>query len=179
MGSAKSGLSAAWFDKFFAHGQAHMGQMGKWPKHCRTADLYKSMKLQMGKSIHRFQRYAFHKVCTQFVANLTRSGPWASRWANDQGSAQVQAWTIPQNFEQRKSVKRLQRYGFRNFGSCLPSCPAAWLPSCPPTRTVMTIPLQPGRYYHSFHNFIQNRCKADWPVISCLGFGLFLCEGVI
>ena len=30
MGSAKSGPSAAWFDKFLAHGQAHMGQMGKY-----------------------------------------------------------------------------------------------------------------------------------------------------
>ena len=29
MGSTKSGPSAAWFDKFLAHGQAHMGQMGK------------------------------------------------------------------------------------------------------------------------------------------------------
>ena len=29
MGSAKSGPSAAWFDQFLAHGQAHMGQMGK------------------------------------------------------------------------------------------------------------------------------------------------------
>ena len=29
MGSAKSGPSAAWFDKFLANGQAHMGQMGK------------------------------------------------------------------------------------------------------------------------------------------------------
>ena len=29
MGSAKSGPSAAWFDKFLAHGQNHMGQMGK------------------------------------------------------------------------------------------------------------------------------------------------------
>ena len=29
MGSAKSGPSAAWFDKFLAHGQAHVGQMGK------------------------------------------------------------------------------------------------------------------------------------------------------
>ena len=26
MGSAKSGPSAAWFDKFLTHGQAHMGQ---------------------------------------------------------------------------------------------------------------------------------------------------------
>ena len=29
MGSAKSGPSAAWFDKFLAHGQTHIGQMGK------------------------------------------------------------------------------------------------------------------------------------------------------
>ena len=29
MGSAKSGPTAAWFDKFLAHGQAHMGKMGK------------------------------------------------------------------------------------------------------------------------------------------------------
>ena len=29
MGSAKYGPSAAWFDKFLAYGQAHMGQMGK------------------------------------------------------------------------------------------------------------------------------------------------------
>ena len=29
MGSAKSGPSTAWFDKFLANEQAHMGQMGK------------------------------------------------------------------------------------------------------------------------------------------------------
>ena len=29
MGSAKSGQSAAWFDNFLAHRQAHIGQMGK------------------------------------------------------------------------------------------------------------------------------------------------------
>ena len=29
MGSAKSGPSAAWFDKFLANGQTHVGQMGK------------------------------------------------------------------------------------------------------------------------------------------------------
>ena len=29
MGSAKSGPSAAWFDKFLADGQTHVGQKGK------------------------------------------------------------------------------------------------------------------------------------------------------
>ena len=44
MGSAKSGPSAAWFDKFLAHGQAHMG---KWANNWRftTTGLDKSMTL--------------------------------------------------------------------------------------------------------------------------------------
>ena len=45
MGSAKSGPSAAWFDKFLAHGQAHMGQMGKQLWRCTTTGLDKSIKL--------------------------------------------------------------------------------------------------------------------------------------
>ena len=45
MGSAKSGSSAAWFDNFSAHGQAHMRQMGKWLWRCTITGLEKSMKL--------------------------------------------------------------------------------------------------------------------------------------
>ena len=30
------------FDKFLAHGQAHVGQMGKWPWQCTTRGLDKS-----------------------------------------------------------------------------------------------------------------------------------------
>ena len=45
MGSAKSGPSAAWFDKFLAHRQAHTGQMGKWLWQCTTTGPDKSMKL--------------------------------------------------------------------------------------------------------------------------------------
>ena len=48
LGSAKSGPSAAWFDKCLAHGQAHMGQMGKQLWHCTATGLDKSMKLQVG-----------------------------------------------------------------------------------------------------------------------------------
>ena len=36
MGSAKFGPSAAWFDKFLAHGQAHMG---KWANYHNSAQL--------------------------------------------------------------------------------------------------------------------------------------------
>ena len=49
MGSPKSGPSAAWFDKFLAHGQAHIGQMGKWPWQCTTWGLDNSTKLRMEK----------------------------------------------------------------------------------------------------------------------------------
>ena len=49
MGSAKSGPSAAWFDKFLAHGQAHMGQMGKLPWQCTTTGLDNSIELRMEK----------------------------------------------------------------------------------------------------------------------------------
>ena len=52
MCSAKSGPSAAWFDKFLAHGQAHMGQMGKWPWRCTSTGLDNSTELRMEK-IHQ------------------------------------------------------------------------------------------------------------------------------
>ena len=37
------------FDKFLAHGQAHMGQMGKWPWQCTTRGLDNSTELRMEK----------------------------------------------------------------------------------------------------------------------------------
>ena len=40
------------FDKFLAHGQAHMGQMGKWPWRCTTTGLDNSTELWMEK-IHQ------------------------------------------------------------------------------------------------------------------------------
>ena len=52
MGSTKSGPSAAWFDKFLAHGQAHMGQMGVWAWQCTTTGLDNSIELRTEK-IHQ------------------------------------------------------------------------------------------------------------------------------
>ena len=40
------------FDKFLAHEQAHMGQMGKWPWRCTTTGLDNSTELRMEK-IHQ------------------------------------------------------------------------------------------------------------------------------
>ena len=37
------------FDKFLAHGQAHIGQMGKWPWQCTTRGLDNSTKLRIEK----------------------------------------------------------------------------------------------------------------------------------
>ena len=37
------------FDKFLAHGQAHMGQMGKWPWQCTSTGLDNSTELRMEK----------------------------------------------------------------------------------------------------------------------------------
>ena len=37
------------FDKFLAHGKAHIGQMGKWPWQCTTRGLENSTKLRMEK----------------------------------------------------------------------------------------------------------------------------------
>ena len=49
MGFAKSGPSAAWFDKFLAHGQGHMGQMDKSPSQCTSTGLDNSTELRMEK----------------------------------------------------------------------------------------------------------------------------------
>ena len=71
------------FDKFLAHGQAHMGQMGKWPWQCTPTGLDNSTELRTER---------IHEVVTEI---------WGS-----------QVWQL-----------------------------LAW----PPTRTVTTIPLQPGK----------------------------------
>ena len=64
MRSAKSGPICGKFVKYLAHGQAHMGQMRKWPWQCTTSGLDNSTELQtfkQRKSVKRLQRYGFHK----------------------------------------------------------------------------------------------------------------------
>ena len=61
-------------------------------------------------------------------------GPWASPYgANDHGSAQLEDKTIPQNFEWRKSVKRLQRLWV----------PQVWQPPAQSPARIVTIPSSP------------------------------------
>ena len=52
MRSAKSGPNLCKFDKFLAHGQARMGQMGIWPWQCTPTGLDNSTELRMEK-IHQ------------------------------------------------------------------------------------------------------------------------------
>ena len=94
MGSTMSGPSAASFDKFLAHGQAHMGQMGNNYDSAQLQVQTSPWNFKWGQSIQRFQRYAFRKVWTQFVPNLTSFWPMGTpiwgKWANDHDSAQLQ-----------------------------------------------------------------------------------------
>ena len=58
------------FDKFLAHGQVHMVQMGKWPWRCTTTGIGNSTELRMEKSVKRLQRYA------SLAATRPAARPW-------------------------------------------------------------------------------------------------------
>ena len=67
---------------------------GKWANNYDSAQLQvqtSPWNFKWGQSIQRFQRYAFHKVWTQFVPNLTSFWPMGKpiwgKWANDHDSA--------------------------------------------------------------------------------------------
>ena len=69
---------------------------GKWANDYDSAQLQvqtSPWNFKWGQSIQRFQRYAFRKVWTQFVPNLTSFWPMGKpiwgKWANDHDSAQL------------------------------------------------------------------------------------------
>ena len=71
---------------------------GKWANNYDSAQLQvqtSPWNFKWGQSIQRLQRYAFRKVWTQFVPNLTSFWPMGKpiwdKWANDHDSAQLQA----------------------------------------------------------------------------------------
>ena len=71
---------------------------GKWANNYDSAQLQvqtSPWNFKWGQSIHWFQRYAFRKVWTQFVPNLTSfwamGKPIWGKWANDHDGAQLQA----------------------------------------------------------------------------------------
>ena len=82
------------------------------------------MKLKWGKSIQQFQRYAFRKVWTQFVANF---GPWVSPyWPNGQMTMPVHYYK-PRQFHKTSNGENpwsgYREYGFRKLGSRPPARP--------------------------------------------------------
>ena len=71
---------------------------GKWANNYDSAQLQvqtSPWNFKWGQSIQQFQRYAFRKVWTKFVPNLTGFWPMGKpiwgKWANDHDSAQLQA----------------------------------------------------------------------------------------
>ena len=70
------------FDKFLAHGQAHMGQMGEWPWPCTTRGLDNSTELRMEK-IHQ----AVTEICIPQIWQPPAHppGPWRQYPSSPEG----------------------------------------------------------------------------------------------
>ena len=70
------------FDKFLAHGQAHMGQMGIWPWQCTPAGLDNSTELRMEKI-----RRAFTEIWVPQVWQppARPPGPWRQYPSSPEG----------------------------------------------------------------------------------------------
>ena len=120
MGSTKSGPSAVWFDKFLAYGPN--GQITMTLHNYRSRQVHETLNGVNPSSSFRDMHSA--KTGPTLWQIWQIFGPWAThtgQMANDHDSAQLQAQTIPHNFEWRKSVKSLQRYGFHKFGSRTPA----------------------------------------------------------
>ena len=81
------------FDKFLAHGQAHMGQMGKWPWRCTTTGLDNSTELRMEK-IHQAVTEIWVPKVWQPPAHPP--GPWRQYPSSPEGWG-VKTITTPLN----------------------------------------------------------------------------------
>ena len=76
MGSAKSGPSAAWFDKFVAHGQAHMGQITMTLHNYRSRQVHETSNGVNPSSSFRDMRSA--KSGRNLWQIWQVFGPWSS-----------------------------------------------------------------------------------------------------
>ena len=83
MGSAKSGTSAAWFDKFSAHGQTHIGQITMTVHNYRSRQVHETLNGVHPSSGFRDMRSA--KSGPNLWQIWQVFGPWASPYrANGQ-----------------------------------------------------------------------------------------------
>ena len=138
MGSAKSGPSAAWFEKVF----------GRWANPCKANG-------QITMTVHNYRSRQVHETLNgvnpssgfrdmrsaKSRPNLWQIwqvfGPWASPYGtNGQMSMTVHNYR-PRQFH-RTSNGENPSSGYRDMGS------ASLAAACPTARTVTTIPLQPG-----------------------------------
>ena len=151
MGSAKSGPSAAWFDKFLADGQTRVGQITMTVHNYRSRQVHETLNGVNPSSGFRDMRSA--KSGSNLWQIWQVFGPWASPYgANGQMSMTVHNYR-PRQFH-RTSNGENPSSGYRDMGSASlaaarptarpPARQSARPPARPPARTVTTIPLQPG-----------------------------------
>ena len=94
MGSSKSGPSADWFDKFLAHGQAHIGQMAKWPWQCTTTGLDNSTEFRTEKI-----RQAVTDI---WLLQIVWQPPAQQRW---QYPSSPEGWGVKKQTEESKEKR--------------------------------------------------------------------------
>ena len=159
MGSATSGPSAAWFDKFLTDGQTHMGQVTITVHNYRSRKVHET--LDGVNSSSGFRDMQSSKSGPNLWQIWHVLGPWASPYrANGQMSMTVVNYR-PRQFHRTLSGENPSS-GYRDMGSASlaaarpPDHLTASPPAHPPDRTVPIIPFQPGglrgkKGFHSPH----------------------------
>ena len=142
MDSAKSGPSAAWFDKFLAHGQAHMGQITMTVHNYKSRQVHETLNGLNPSNNFRDMNSA--KSGPNLWQIWQFFGPWASPYgANGQMTMTVHNYG-PRQFHRTLNGETSSVYRDMGSTSLAAARPAARPPTRPPARTVTTIPLQPG-----------------------------------
>ena len=148
MGSAKSGPSAAWFDKFLAHGQITM-----------TVHNYRSRQvLETLNGVHPSSGFR-DMWSAKSGPNLWQIWQVCGPWASPYGANGRMTWQCTTRGIDNSTELRMEKIH--------PAVTEIWVPQIwqpparPPTRTVTTIPLQPGglrgkKPLQGFHNCIYH-----------------------
>ena len=138
MGSAKSGPSAAWFDKFLADGQTHVGQITMAVHNYRSRQVRETLNGVNPSSGFRDMRSAKSRPNLWQIWQVF--GPWASPYgANGQMSMTVHNYR-PRQFH-RTSNGENPSSGYRDMGSA--SLAAARPTARPPARQSARPPARP------------------------------------
>ena len=102
------------FDKFLGHGQAHLGQMGKWPWRCTTTGLDNSTELRMEK-IHQAVTEIWVPQVWQPPARPP--GPWRQYPSSPEG------WGVKRWYDTAYSFNTLRlTQNWRHFADTILKC---------------------------------------------------------